>query len=86
MPFLDLALATPRQFVEHVAEAPLDNAENRLLAIFWDENHMIFAAPCGMILVMQLRRWGLLRGNSGSQGDPSHCSSGELLTKTFNCL
>ena len=27
MPFLDLALATPRQFVEHLAEAPLDNPD-----------------------------------------------------------
>jgi hypothetical protein len=55
MPFLDLALAAPRQFVEHVAKALLDDPENRLLSVFRDENHMIFALPCGMVLVMQLR-------------------------------
>ena len=55
MPFFDPALAPPRQFVEHVAKALLDHAEYRLLAIFRDENHMILALPCGMVLLMQLR-------------------------------
>jgi hypothetical protein len=29
--------------------------ENRLLAIFRDENDMIFALPCGRVLVMHWR-------------------------------
>ena len=55
MAFFDLALAPPRQFMEHVAQTLLDHAENRFLAVFRDENHMIFALPCGMVLLMLLR-------------------------------
>ena len=55
MAFFDLAFAPPRQFMEHVAQTLLDHAENRFLAVFRDENHMIFALPCGMVLVMLLR-------------------------------
>ena len=48
MAFFDLAFAPPRQFMEHVAQTLLDHAENRFLAVFRDENNMIFALPCGI--------------------------------------
>ena len=54
MPLLYLALAAPRQIVEHVAEPFLDRAKNRFLPVFRNENHMIFTLPCGMVQMMLL--------------------------------
>jgi hypothetical protein len=48
MPFLDPAFATPRQIVKYGAKVLLDLPEDCPFAIFRNENHMIFALPCGM--------------------------------------
>ena len=41
--------------IESRSSSVLYHAENRFLAVFRDENHMIFGLPCGMVLVILLR-------------------------------
>jgi hypothetical protein len=64
MPFLDLAhagAAPIRGIRRQGASSSPRKSKISLHAISRDENDMIFALPCGRVLVMHRRHWGLLQ-------------------------